>query len=359
MKLINLTLNAVLIFLSIIIFQNCSNSPKTALPNWQEKPYESLSEYGFFSGDLKELIPNKDVLPYDLNTPLFSDYSQKLRFVWMPEGTSANYDSAAVLDFPKGTVLIKNFFYSNDKRNKSKGRRLMETRLLINKKDKWDALTYIWNEDQTEATLDIVGDVYEVNWVNEIGEQIKNDYIVPNKNQCKGCHDLNGKLTPIGPKAGNLNRDFVYDSGTKNQLEKWSEIGYLSGFNSKNPKPKFAVWNNPESGTLHERAMAYLEVNCGHCHNADGPGNTSGLHLTYSQPKNLKLGIFKAPVATGKGSGGRNYNIVPGKPENSILLYRMESTDPGAMMPEVGRSMVHEEGVELIREWIKEMGKKM
>lgn len=69
----------------------------------------------------------------------------------------------------------------------------------------------------------------------------------------------------------------------------------------------------------------------------------------------LALGIGKAPVAAGKGSGGRMFSIVPGSPDESILVYRIESTDPGVMMPEMGRRLVHEEGVSLIREWIQSM----
>jgi hypothetical protein len=65
--------------------------------------------------------------------------------------------------------------------------------------------------------------------------------------------------------------------------------------------------------------------------------------------------IGKAPVAAGKGSGGHRYDIVPGNPEASILMYRIQSDDPGIMMPELGRSIVHQEGIELIREWILRM----
>jgi hypothetical protein len=67
------------------------------------------------------------------------------------------------------------------------------------------------------------------------------------------------------------------------------------------------------------------------------------------------LGVGKAPVAAGKGSGGRLYSIVPGKPDESILQFRIESTHPGIMMPEVGRKLVHTEGVELVRRWIAEL----
>ncbi len=68
-----------------------------------------------------------------------------------------------------------------------------------------------------------------------------------------------------------------------------------------------------------------------------------------------KLGIWKSPVAVGRGGGGRKYSIVPGKPEESILYFRLNTTDPGIMMPEVARRMIHEEGVALVKEWIESL----
>jgi hypothetical protein len=69
----------------------------------------------------------------------------------------------------------------------------------------------------------------------------------------------------------------------------------------------------------------------------------------------FELGVGKPPVAAGRGSGGLNYDIVPGKPEQSILYYRIKSDDPGVMMPELGKKLVHEEGVKLVEQWIREM----
>jgi len=85
------------------------------------------------------------------------------------------------------------------------------------------------------------------------------------------------------------------------------------------------------------------------------PGETSGLFLNIEETDSTKLGVFKPPVAAGRGSGDRLHTIVPGKPNESIMIYRMESTDPGVMMPELGRKLVHKEGVELVKEWIKKM----
>ena len=101
-----------------------------------------------------------------------------------------------------------------------------------------------------------------------------------------------------------------------------------------------------------DRARAYLDINCGHCHSAVGPADTSGLWLDAATDEPRRLGLCKPPVAAGQGTGDHMFDIVPGRPEDSILIYRMASLDPGAMMPELGRGTVHEEGVALVRDWI-------
>lgn len=347
----------VLVGILFLLNRCTSTHPVKVTVDIHAKPYESLSEYHFFSGNLRDLTPNEGVLPYDLNSALFTDYAEKARFVWMPKGSTARFTPAEVLDFPEGAVLIKNFYYRHDEGDPGKGNRIIETRLLIKYPDAWKAFAYIWNKEQTEATLSVTGGVQAVEWTNGQGQIQKISYIVPNQNQCKGCHDYDGKLTPIGPKVRNLNKDYAYPEGTANQLDKWVSAGYLDGIASYDSLflLKVAQWDKPSSGTLHERAMAYLDINCGHCHNPHGPANTSGLNLTADEKMGAALGIYKAPVSTGKGSGGHQYSIVPGHPEKSILVYRMESTDPGAMMPELGRRMVHKEGVALMRQWIGAM----
>ncbi len=319
------------------------------------KPYEKLSQYQFFKGGLADLQPNDRVLPYDLNSPLFTDYAHKARFVWMPEGTSANYNADQVLEFPKETALIKNFYYENDETDASKGKKIIETRILINRGVEWEAISYLWNEEQTEAYFDVIGDIKEISWINTSGQSQSIDYIIPNKNQCKNCHTYGNQQIPIGPKVQNLNKTFVYADGKMNQLEKWVSVGYLKGYDPTANHPKVAVWDDEKSGTLHERAMAYLDINCGHCHNQNGPANTSGLHLVADAGLDMSLGIYKATVSAGAGTGGHTYSIVPGNPKESILVFRMNSTNPGAMMPELGRSIVHTEGVDLISEWIEKM----
>ena len=103
---------------------------------YQDKPPKKLSEYGFFQ-DMNNQIPSDGVLPYDLISPLFSDYADKLRFIYIPENETAAYKPNKVFDFPNGTTLIKTFAYLNDYQNSKIPKQLLETRLLIKKNDKW------------------------------------------------------------------------------------------------------------------------------------------------------------------------------------------------------------------------------
>ena len=72
---------------------------------------EKLSDYGFFEGEIKIQKPAPTVMPYALNSPLFSDYAKKLRFVKLPNGTTVDYNADSVFQFPVGTSIIKTFYY--------------------------------------------------------------------------------------------------------------------------------------------------------------------------------------------------------------------------------------------------------
>ena len=338
------------VFAGAMLLMGCGNRGVRA--HIAEPFPAKLSAWKLFVGEPAALKPNAGVVPYDLNTPLFSDYATKYRFVWMPPGTSATYSDTDAFTFPVGAILAKTFAYPGA--GQGGKQRIIETRLLVNGLAGWATLPYVWNQAQTEATLDLAADPTTVHWMHPSGTRYTIDYVIPNTNQCKGCHDRSKQVTPIGPKARNLNRDFNYPEGRVNQLAYWTRIGYLKG-TPPDGAPKLAVWDDPASGTLDARARAYLEVNCAHCHNPRGPANTTGLYLLAAQTDPMRLGLCKVPVSAGQGSGDLLFDVVQGKPEESILIHRMESTTPKVMMPELGRSMVHGEGVTLIREWIASM----
>ncbi|WP_332771407.1 SO2930 family diheme c-type cytochrome [Phenylobacterium sp.] len=315
-----------------------------------ETPAPTLDAYRLFV-DAGARSPNGRVTPYGLNTPLFSDYAEKFRFVFLPPGKAAAYTAAGALDFPVGTTLVKTFAYPADFRRPGEKVRYLETRLLIRRTDGWTALAYVWNEDQTVATLKRAGTRLDVSFIDAAGRPRQFDYAVPNVNQCKECHAVAGVLQPLGPKARNLNGGFAYASGSENQLAHWSRTGMLTAAPQPAKAPRTAVWNDLAE-PLEARAKAYLDANCAHCHSAQGMASNSGLFLDVEETRPAARGIGKRPVAAGRGSGGLEVSIAPGDPAASILLHRMKSTEPGVMMPELGRALVHEEGVGLIAQYI-------
>jgi uncharacterized repeat protein (TIGR03806 family) len=314
---------------------------------------ERLSEYNFFKGKIADLVPAEGVTGYEVNSSLFSNYSEKKRFIKIPEGLQATYDDTTVFDLPVGTILIKNFYFPLDFRKPEGPRQIIETRLLVHQPKGWEAWPYIWNSEQTEAMYDPAGEKKEITFINKNGKRRTISHAVPNKNQCKGCHVQKEVMMPIGITARQLNRDILYENSKKNQLSIWVEEHMISAVPELTRVPKLAVWDDAASGSLNARARAYLDANCSHCHSKDGPANTSGMFLDVFENNNTHLGVLKTPVAAGRGASNLTYDIVPGKPDQSILIFRMKSIDPGIAMPEIGREQIHEEGIALIEEWIK------
>ncbi|MCR9103782.1 MAG: right-handed parallel beta-helix repeat-containing protein [Gammaproteobacteria bacterium] len=318
----------------------------------------NLSDYRLFADKTDPTDnPNGRGVIYDLNTPLFTDYANKYRFVFVPEGTEAAYRSTEVFDFPVGTIITKTFTVQNDLRDENSVEDLIETRLLIRRADGWKALPYIWTADKSDAVLTPTGGTQPISWIDAQGQSRMTDYIIPNTNNCSNCHGED-VLLPIGPTARSLNRDFAYDSGTANQIEHWSAAGLLTGAPEDTSSiVTIPLWGD-NTASLDDRARGYLDINCTHCHNPGGAGSTSGLYLEYSRPFGFDVGECKPPVAAGAGSGGLDHVIVPGDSDNSILTYRMDSNETDVRMPEIGRTVIHTEGVELIEAWINAMGAK-
>lgn len=287
----------------------------------------SLTDYGFFA-DAARQVPAARVTPYRLNTPLWSDGADKLRFVYVPPGRQAQADGDGLLRLPVGSALIKTFRMQG---------RLIETRVLLHRTDGWVALPYQWNAAQTEARLALAG--ARVDLVTPAGQPIS--YAIPNKNQCKECHALAGAVTPIGPKARNLSADW---------LAAWQRSGELD--RAPVVAARVPSWEDRAKVSAASAARGYLDVNCAHCHNPAGSASNSGLDLRWEQHDPIAIGIGKRPVAAGRGSGGLEFAVVPGQPDASILYHRMGSLEGGVSMPEVGRSSLDPDGMAAVARWI-------
>lgn len=357
--------------LALLLLAACSG-PGGVTFHADEDP-KDLADWGVLRVEGGRLKLVEGSIPYELATPLFTDHATKLRTIWIPEGARAAYSESHSLEFPVGTVISKTFYYPLDPERRAiptqgpaalqNGAldlaqvRLIETRLLVRREAGWVALPYVWNAEGTKATLKRIGGIEKVSLAphgNEPGADIA--YVIPNSTQCGACHvpDAETKATvPLGPTARSLNIPSPFAPGHPNQLQLLAEAGKLSGLPNR-PAPANAVWTDA-SQPLEARARAYLDVNCGHCHNPRGPARTSGLYLDAATHSLREMGLCKPPVAAGQGTGDRQFDIVPGKPDESILIYRMESVKPNEMMPEIGRSSPHRQGVKLVGAWIEAM----
>ncbi|MEQ8404014.1 MAG: SO2930 family diheme c-type cytochrome [Oceanicaulis sp.] len=340
-----------------------------------------LSDWGQLAAGGGALVLGEGVTPYDLNTALFSDYALKLRTVWTPDGAGpAAYDAREAFEFPVGAVITKTFYYpraggfeevSADGASMQHfdGRalnmnavRLVETRVLVRREAGWEALPYVWNEDQSEARLARAGAFVDLTLVSQDLGARPLDYLVPDVNQCANCHvtdTTDGRgVRPIGPKARHLNGPFDYAEGTHNQLAHWSAIGLLEGAPQADAAPMTLAWSGGVpmgEAALTKAARGYIDINCAHCHSRTGQADTSGLYLEPWEPVSANFGLCKPPIAAGRGTGGRLYGIVPGDAHASILVHRMDSDRPDIMMPELGRAVAHDEGVALVAAWIDQM----
>ena len=313
-------------------------------------PFDTLSEYGFFDGNIANLVPNNGVLEYSLINKLFSDYSVKKRFIWMPEGVTATYDADdKLLVFPVGTIMIKNFFYDNVLPQNT--RRILETRLLINTANGWEFADYIWNEAQTEATYNLDGSNVDIMWELN-GETRSVNYRIPNIGECQTCHKTEDTSIPIGPKPQNLNRQFTYaDGSTANQLDKWIEEGYLQS--APADISTLVDWQDT-SAPLKSRVRNYFEVNCAHCHKDGGHCSYRPIRLDYtSSVLDENLGICVEPDED--LGNGLSHVIRPGNIGRSTLFFRLNTTAEEVRMPLLGRTLIHEEAITLIEEFINNL----
>ncbi|HMP18483.1 MAG TPA: hypothetical protein PKD72_15765, partial [Gemmatales bacterium] len=238
----------------LLILAGCQPrySSAAATESDEELP-EKLSELGLFIGEPGKQIPATGVHSYELRTPLFSDYTLKYRFIKLPDKGHFEFRGPdETLWFPEGTIIAKTFAYPVDQRNPELGHKLLETRILRKQGDTWQGASYVWNDEQTDAQQKITGKIIPSSWIHTDGSTRQNDYIVPNANQCKGCHGNQNE--PIGPKPRNL----LHAEFARELLSSSSVV-------------PLAIWNHPDSGSLHERAKAWLDINCAHCHNPSGP----------------------------------------------------------------------------------------
>ena len=320
-------------------------------PTDPKKPAEKLSQTGCMdAADIRKMA--SIVVPYDVNSPLWSDAAVKTRGMVLPadkkihvKNCTTNPDecfSGAADDgrwvFPVGSVLVKNFLFDD---------KFVETRLFVNIDGTWVGYGYQWNEQQTEAT--VVPSEGATVMFNTGQRQVSWTY--PSRYDCMLCHNRPGGSV-LGPETRQLNRMV----GGENLLDKLERAG---AFDAPLPKPYLKALVTPYAGpegtppqgtSSVELARSYMHANCAFCHRADG--NEGTLDLRYSVP--LKDMAACNTIPKKGGAGLAKYTILtPGKPEESVISARVGSLDEMARMPQIGTYVVDQPGLKLIDDWIK------
>ncbi|MFO0553741.1 MAG: SO2930 family diheme c-type cytochrome [Polyangiaceae bacterium] len=325
--------------------------------------YDKLSDWHFFR-DPKTMTPADDLVAYDVIAPLFSDYTSKYRFIYIPEGETIGYTDDGPWDLPVGSILVKVFSYPADVREPDADLRLMETRVLWHEPDGWTVQTYVWNDDQTEATLEVAGKTVPVEFIGPDGSNMSNDYRVPNTNECKRCHgeqvNMGEDLVEIlGPRTLELDRDHDFGDGPVNQIDEFDRRGWFTSTPTAAADRQRLVDPYDDAEDLDMRVRSYLHANCSSCHRHGGFASQSALLLDFgsTDPDTQDAsnwGVCKIPTSA-DDTCDNTFDIVPGRPDLSIMICRLSTTAIETRMPPLGSKLIHKEGVALLTEWIAAM----
>ena len=267
-----------------------------------------------------------DTVVYTLASPLFSDHALKFRTINVPKGRTVAVTDSGRFDYPVGTVITKTFFYKTAEADSNDGQprflavsdiptptpndlreikldsvQLIETRLLVRREAGWQALPYRWRADQTDAELLLAGDLLLAEMEFEDQSEESFAYLVPNQNQCAGCHVLDQStkaIEPIGPHQKHLQQ-----VAGPNQLDEWSNRELVDTEHLRTDLVWTQIDYRDESHTLNDRARSYLDINCGHCHSATGPADTSGLYLNGETLRPSSVGVVQSPHRSRAGDG--------------------------------------------------------
>jgi uncharacterized repeat protein (TIGR03806 family) len=331
------------------------NKPAPAFPRL-------LSQTGLFAST-KDHQPAPGVIPYSVNSPLWSDGAEKQRFLAIPGEAKIEYHPTETWKFPEGTVLVKTFAMDMERGNPASLRRL-ETRLLHLEQDHWRGYTYVWNKAQSDAELlDRAGrdERLLIHEHDVPGRSQQQTWRYPSRAECTLCHTMPAKFV-LGVNTPQLNRQHNYDGVEADQLATLDHLGLFTkpiasyhtakdakGVESPAALPALADPHDT-SADLEARARSYLHANCAHCHVRWGGGNAL-FQLTWTLPLGA-TGLIDTPPMHGDHGAKDARLLVPGDPSRSLLWTRMTKTGQGRM-PHVGSNVPDTDAVKLIKAWIE------
>ncbi|MFS4415901.1 PQQ-dependent sugar dehydrogenase [Maribacter sp. 2307ULW6-5] len=313
-----------------------------------------LSQTGAFS-NMTTLSTVAGILPYTVNTPLWSDDAEKLRWIALPSDGNFNAAREQIIfseenpwEFPEGTVFIKHFELALDKNRPDNVRRIETRFTIVGDQGNVYGVTYQWRPNGLEADLVAFEGATEDFVVTGIGgEQYNQTWTYPSQNDCLNCHNPNAGQA-LGVNTQQLNRNYFYAATgvTDNQLNTWN---FLNLFNRDIGDPNDYYHNVPLDDPLATnefKVRSYLDANCAYCHMNNGVEAVFDARLSVAlREQNL---LNTAPTS----SVSRLANVVaPGNIAGSELWARDVSTGSDAMPP-LGRSFVDQEYIAALEAWI-------
>ena len=356
-----------------------------------------LSETGLFRS-VAEFEPQPTLIPYSVNSPLWSDGAYKQRYLALPdEDSKLDFPEKGGWRFPDGTVLVKSFALEAVAGD-ANSRRWVETRLLTRQQGEWAGYSYAWNDQQTDAVLVGKRGADAEYHIRTAEGRKKQTWHFPSRAECMVCHSRAANFV-LGLTTEQLNKEHKYGEVVANQLQMFERLGVLQidwmaearaairgelraeGLSAEAANKRFDEIANaqnqrtaPKSTLLFQRpgrypafpdpydenqpvaarARSYLHSNCAQCHVEAGGGNAQ-INLAFDTPLQ-KMNVVDAVPLHHKFDLPAARIIAPGAPERSTLLHRMANRGPG-QMPQLATSIVDEKAVQLVREWIEQMPK--
>ncbi len=329
-----------------------------------------LSDTGLFAS-VAEHTPAPGVIPFSINAEQWSDHATAERWLALPGDSSIVWHPAPVpvpgtimqrrLEFPAGAVLLKTLSIEMERGN-AETRRRVETQMLHFDGKNWNAYSYEWNDDETDAVLvDAVGRDRSFAVVDPAapGGRRQVNWNFAGRPGCARCHNPWAQHT-LALNIAQINRDHDYGGTVDNQVRVLRHIGVLK-FASTAPDTESNAPDSPlarlvdpydASADMDARARSYLQANCAHCHQP-GAGGTAEIDLRFDTPIGQTKTLGLRPL---QGTFGIHdaHILSPGDPFRSVLYYRAAKLGRGRM-PLVGSEVVDEPGLRLLHDWIRQL----
>lgn len=308
-----------------------------------------LSETGAFT-DLATLEPHPGLIPYTVNSPLWSDAAHKTRWMGIPTNTFVTFAPTGNWTFPGGSVFVKHFELSVNDTNPALRQRL-ETRLLVRDTNGLVyGASYKWRPDYSDA--DLVNTLTNENIFITTPSGIRTQvWSYPGRQDCLTCHTIpSGGV--LGVNTRQLNGDFNYsETGvTDNQIRALNHISlFTAPLNEATiPDHSKVVPVNDANASLELRVRSYLDANCAHCHRPNG-GVNALFDARFDTPL-TNAGIVGGPALNHLGITGAKI-VVPTNLAASVL-YQRDNSLGAIRMPPLAKNQIDDEAMAVIAAWI-------